>query len=203
MLQQKSTLDKIYNGELLASNNLFDTTLTGRIDHDPSSLSHQNAKSKSNTATSLRRTIKLLPWKFLFVRKGISVQLVSLPYDKGTVYRATLHISLFQKIYSTRLTFSPSILNFDRMMHVRSIVPSDAPMTVACQVGDFDAVRSMLRDGVARGSDVTQEGLPMLEVSQVSDGLGIRGLTASNSMLLGVVLPDLFDYSSNTVLTLH
>lgn len=203
MLHQQSTLDKLHKGELLASSNLIDTTLIGRIDHDSSLLLHQSARSEPNSATSLSRTRNIIPWKFLFEREGVSAQLVSLPNGEGTFYRATLHISLFSKMYSTRLTFSPSFFNFDRMLHVHNIVSNDAPIIMACQVGDFDAVRSILRDGAARGSDVTPQGYPILEVSQVINDHGNERLISINSMPLRVVLQDLFDCFSNTVLILH
>lgn len=203
LLQQQSTLDRIESGGLLASNNIVNATLVSQTVHQPLSLLSRPLASKPELAASKKSVTKFQkkqqPWTYLFDQRGISAQLVLLPYEKGTVYRAALHISLFDKMFSTHLQFSQSVFSFDRMLHVRNIVPSNAPMTIACQLGDFNTVRSLLQDGVASGSDVTPEGLPMLEVSCSRLTPENTELTTVDSVPLGAGLRDLLAYFSSMV----
>lgn len=206
LLEQQSTLDRIENGRLLASNTIVDARLFDQVVHRPAALTIKHATFESGPVDSrnrVSRAQKRLPWTVLYDQKGVSAQLTSLPCDKGTVYRAALHISLFDKMYSIHLQFSRSVFSFDRVLHVQNIVAGDAPFATACRVGDFETVRKLLlRDGFSSTSAVTSDGVPMLEVSRNCYNSEIRGLTSAGSMPLAAALPGLFDCFSNMAPTL-
>ena len=58
--------------------------------------------------------------------------------------------------------------SFDRMLHVRNIVPNDSAMTVACRTGDFDGARKLVSSGAAYDNGTTLAAWPMLDVSMSS-----------------------------------
>lgn len=122
--------------------------------------------AKRQSTQVITKPTKLLPWTVRFDRWCLSVQVVALPRDESTSYRAAAHVSLFARMYSVQLDMSFSRFSFDRMLHVCNIVPVDSEMTVACKTGDFESAQRLLQSGSARGSDMAFGGRPMLDVSE-------------------------------------
>jgi hypothetical protein len=169
LLQQQSTMDKIERGEILGKNVINMAVISQPSPQSTpaviqAQLSEIKPMAKQSTHVITKPT-KLLPRTARFDRWGFSAQLVTLPKDGGTSYRAAVHISLLGKMYSVQLQMSYPGFSFDRMLHVRNIVPTDSEMAVACRTGDFDRARKLLASGSAHGSDITASGWPMLDVS--------------------------------------
>ena len=167
LLQQQSTLNEISN------RNIFNMTVVnqGSPPSLPSVAPAQLSKDRHSTkqpAQAADRPISLLPWTIRFDRQGFSVQIHALPNDKGCSYQAAVHITLLGRMYSIHLQMVYPSFSFNRMLHVRNIVPTDSAMTVACRTGDFNTARKLLTSGAAHGSDVTLAGWPMLDVGVYS-----------------------------------
>lgn len=124
----------------------------------------RKARTKRSTQIISKPT-KLLPWIVRFDQQGFSAQVFAFPKGKGMSYQAAVRISLLGKLYSFKLQISCPSFSFDRMFHVRNIVPTDSAMTVACRAGDFNSAHKLLASGAAHGSDITSAGWPMLDVS--------------------------------------
>lgn len=203
--QQQSTLDRIQSGEISTGNVLNMAVINQSHPHLlPSVVQAQLSDIKLMSKQSSRiisKPTKLLPWTVQFDRWGLSAQLVVLPKDKGKSYQAAVHISLFGKMYTFQLQMSCPNFSFDRMLHVRNIVPDDSAMTVACRTGDFDSARRLLACGAAHGSDITPAGWPMLEVSAKFLGFQTCNADDTGSMLLRVGLAGSSACSSNMELT--
>ncbi|KAK3935549.1 hypothetical protein QBC46DRAFT_422103 [Diplogelasinospora grovesii] len=169
LLQQQSTMDKIERGEILCKDVINMAVINQPSPQStPTVVQAQLSEIKPTTNQSSRvltKPTQLLPRTARFDRWGFSAQLVTLPKDKdkGTSYRAAVHISLLGKMYSVQLQMSSRGFSFDRMLHVRNIVPTDSEMVVACRTGDFDRARGLLARGLAHGSDITASGWPMLD----------------------------------------
>ena len=116
------------------------------------------------TAQAANKPTNVLPWTVQFGRQGFSAEIAALPQDGGSSYRAVVNIALLGKMYSIHLQMAYPSFSFNRMLHVRNIVPADSAMTVACRTGDFNTARKLLTSGAAHGSDVTLAGWPMLDV---------------------------------------
>ena len=195
VLQLQSTLDRIERSEILTKNNVINMAVINQssplsirsvVQAQPSEI---NPMTKQSTRVITKPT-KLLPWTVRFDRWGFSAELVLLPKDKGTSYRAAAHISLLGRMYSAQLQMSCPGFSFDRMLHIRNIVPTDSAMAVACRTGDFDSARELLASGSAHGSDITSGGWPMLDVSVNSlrtemCNANYMGSTLSRAGLLG------------------
>jgi hypothetical protein len=93
-----------------------------------------------------------------------SSALVAASKEKGAGWHAGLQLSLFGKLYSIKLNMSLQGFNLYPTFQARNIVPLNSDMAKACKAGDFAMVRSLLTNGLARGSDVTPRGWPMLDV---------------------------------------
>lgn len=167
LLHQQSTLDRIQSSQI-STNNILKMTVINQSSPQPSPvhLSETRPMSKQSTQVISNPT-KLLPRTVRFDRGGISAQIVVLPRGKGKSYQAAVQISLFGKMYTIQLQISFPDFSFDRMFHVRNIVPTDSAMTVACRTGDFNSARTLLSSGAAHGSDITLAGRPMLDVSVI------------------------------------
>ena len=186
--QQLPTLDRIQCGEIAAKDVLkmavIDQSSQQSLPWDAQAqLSDIKLMSKQSTQVISKPT-KLLPWTVRFDRRGFSAQEVALPNDKGKRYQAAVHISLLGKMYTVQLQMSCPDFSFDRMLHVRNIVPIDSAMTVACRTGDFDSAHKLLSSGAAHGSDITSAGWPMLDVSVKSLRIRMCSINDKNSMLL-------------------
>lgn len=151
LIQQQTTMDKIERGEILG--NVINMAVVNQ------------ASPHSTPAVVQKPMAKLLPRTARLDRQGFSAQLVALPKDEGTTYGAAVHISLFGRMYSVQLQMTCPGFSFDRMLHVRNIVPNDSDMAVACRTGDFDRAYKLLASGLAHGSDITASRWPMLDVS--------------------------------------
>lgn len=167
--QQQSSLDRIQSGEIATGKVLNMAVINQSHQHSsPSVVQAQLSGIKLMSKQSsqiISKPTKLLPWTVQFNRWGLSTQLVVLPKDKSKSYQAAVHISLLGKMYTVQLQISCPDFSFDRILHVRNIVPDDSAMTVACRTGDFDSARRLLACGAAHGSDITPAGWPMLDVS--------------------------------------
>ena len=113
----------------------------------------------------ISKPTKQLPWMIRLDLWGFSAQLVALPKDKGKNYQAAVRASFLGKMYTIQIQLSCPDFSFDRMLHVRNVVPNDSAMSVACRTGDFDSARKLLTSGAAHGSDITVGGWPVLDVS--------------------------------------
>ena len=203
--QQQSTFDKIRSGEI-STNNVFNMAVINSSNpHSlPSVVQAQLSEIKPTSKQSsqiISKPTKLLPWTVRFDRWGLSAHVVVLPKDKGKSYQAAVHISLLGKMYTIQLQMSCPNFSFDRMLHVRNIVPTDSAMTVACRTGDFDSARRLLASGAAHGSDITLAGWPMLDVSANFLCIKICNADGTASMLLRAGLPGSSACSSNMELT--
>ena len=198
--QQQSTFDRIQSGEIATNNILNMAFINQSSPHSlPSVVQAQPSQIKPMPKQStqvISKPTKLLPWTVRFDRWGFSAQVVVLPKDKGKSYQAAVHISLLGKMYMVQLQMSCPDFSFDRMLHVRNIVPTDSAMTVACRTGDFDSARRLLASGAAHGSDITLAGWPMLDVS-VNFCIKICIADDTGSMLLRADLPGSSACSSN------
>ena len=191
--QQQSILDGLQSGEI-STNNLLNMAAINQS--SPQSfpsvvqarLSEIKPMPKQSTQVISKPT-KLLPWTFRFDQRGFSARVVALPKNKGKSYQAAVHVSLFGKMYAVQLQLSCPHFSFDRMLHVRNIVPTDSAMAVACRTGDFDNARKLLSSGAAHGSDITLAGWPMLDVSAKSLRIKICNAYDTGSMLLRAGLP--------------
>lgn len=172
LVQQQSALNRLEKSRATNSNVLgvavinqsspsFNPTFAQTQILGPSAL-----RKQSNQLT--KKSTKLLPWTARFNQWGVSGQLTMLPKDESTSYRATVHVSVLSKTYSLQMKVILPEFTFDRMLHVRNIVPKDCAMVIACKTGDFDQARRLLERGEAQGSDITSGGWPMLDVSQIS-----------------------------------
>ncbi len=199
--QQQSTFDRIQSVEI-STNNILNMAVINQSSSEllPSvvqaQLSEIKPMSKQSTQVISKPT-KLLPWTVRFDRWGILAQVVVLPKDKGKSYQAAVHISLLGKMYTVQLQMSCPDFSFDRMLHVRNIVPTDSAMSVACRTGDFDSARRLLASGAAHGSDITLAGWPMLYVSVEFLCIEICNANDTGSMLSRAGLPDSSACSSN------
>lgn len=169
LLQQQSTLDKLGRGEITAKsvinmavvNQSSPQSLRSESD---SQLAITKPTRKRSTQWMTRRA-KLLPSILDFGRQGFSAQLVASAKDRNHSYQISVDVPLFGKMYSIELQMSYPAFTFDCMLHVRNIVPSDCAMAVACKTGDFDNARKILASGAAHGNDITEAGLPMLDLA--------------------------------------
>ena len=168
-LQQQSTLNRIENSGTLTKNVLNMAVVNESSPQSmPSAVQAQLLETNSMTKQSsqvLTKPTKLLPSVVRFDQWGFSAHIVVLPKKKSTSYRAAVHVSLLGKMYSVQLKMSYPSFTFDRMLHVRNIVPTDSAMAIACRAGNFNGARELLASGSAQGSDVTVGGWPMLDVS--------------------------------------
>lgn len=169
LLQQQCTLDRMGKEEISTKNIINMAMINQCLPQSLPSVLHAqlpNTKPITKLSTQLiTKPTKSLPWIVRFNRQGFSAQVVAVPKDKGNRYQAALHMSLLGKIYSVQLQMSCPDFSFDRMLHVRNIVPNNSAMTVACRTGDFDSARKLLSSGAAHGNDTTIAGWPMLDVS--------------------------------------
>lgn len=169
LLRQQLTMEKIERGEILSQNTINMAVLSQPSSHSAPAVVNAQLTEIQSLAKPMTQVItkptKLVPRTARFDRWGFSAQLVRLPKDTGTSYRAAIHISLLGKMYSVQLQMSFPGFSFDRMLHVRNIVPNDSDMVVACKEGDFDSARKLLTSGLAHGSDITVLGWPLLDVS--------------------------------------
>ena len=168
LIQQQTTMDKIERGEILS--HVINMAVASQASpHSTPAVVHTHISEIKPMAKQLTQIItkqtKLLPRTARLGRQGFSAELVALPKDEGTTYRAAVHISLFGRMYSVQLQITCPGFSFDRMLHVRNIVPNDSDMAVACRTGDFDRACKLLASGLAYGSDITASGWPMLDVS--------------------------------------
>lgn len=169
LLQQQGTLDRMGREGISAKTMINMAMINHRLPQSlPSVLQAQlpNVQPRTKLSTQLiTKPTKSLPWIVRFDRQGFSAQVVAVPKDQGNRYQAAVHISLLGKIYSVQLQMSCPTFSFERMLHIRNIVPNDSAMTVACRTGDFDSAYKLLSSGVAHGNDTTLAGWPMLDVS--------------------------------------
>ena len=191
--QQQCTFDRIQSGEISMKNILNMAAINQSSPQslssvDQAQLSGIKPMSKQSTQVITKPT-KLLPRTVRFDGWGFSAQVVALPKDKGKSYQAAVHLSLLGKMYTVQLQMSCPDLSFDRMLHVRNIVPTDSAMTVACRTGDFDSARKLLASGAAHGSDITLAGWPMLDVGVKSLCIRLCDANDTGSMLLRAGLP--------------
>ena len=169
--QQKSAFDRVQSGQMSTST-ILNMSVINQSSHDslPSVVQAQSSEvepmSKQSTHVISKPT-KLLPWTVRFDRWGLSAQVVVLPKNNGKSYQAGVRISLLGKMYTFQLQIFCPDFSFDRMLHVRNIVPTNSAITVACRTGDFDSARRLLASGAAHGSDITLAGWPMLDVSLI------------------------------------
>ncbi|KAL8644477.1 MAG: hypothetical protein Q9226_007744 [Calogaya cf. arnoldii] len=167
LLQQQNTLDQIGREGISTKNLISMATINQCLPQSTLSiLEAQPPEIKQTTKQSapvITKPTKSLPWILRFDRKGFSAQILAVPKDKGNRYQAAVHMSLLGKIYSVQLQMSYPEFSFDRMLHVRNIVPNDSAMTVACRTGDFNGARKLLSSGAAHGNDTTLAGWPMLD----------------------------------------
>jgi hypothetical protein len=168
LIQQQTITDEIGPGEI--PGNVLNMPVVGQASphSTPATVQAQISENKPMAqplTQIITKPTKLLPRTARLDRQGFSAQLVALPKDEGTTYRAAVHISLFGRMYSVQLQLTCPGFSFDRGLHVRNIVPDDFDMAVACRTGDFDRARKLLASGLAQGSDITASGWPMLEVS--------------------------------------
>jgi hypothetical protein len=148
LIQQQTTMDKIERNMAVVSQ----------------ASPHSTPAVVQAQISEIKPMAKLFPRTGRLDRQGFSAQLVALPKDEGTTYRAAVHISLFGRMYSVQLQMTCPGFSFDRMLHVRNIVPNDSDIAVACRTGDFDRACKLLASGLAHGSDITASGWPMLDV---------------------------------------
>jgi hypothetical protein len=172
LLQQQSTLARMERSGTMISNVIDMTVINQNGAQLISPLAQTQVlelkPSGKQPAHLVSKRTKLVPWTTRFDRWGVSGQLIVLPKENATSYRATVHASLLGKTYSIQVRVAFPDLSFDRMLHVRNIVPNDCAMTLACKAGDFNHARKLLENGLARGSDVTPGGWPMLDVGEIS-----------------------------------
>lgn len=167
LLRQQSALDRIQSSQI-STNNILKMAVINQSSPQPSSAQLSETKPMSKQSTQvLSEPTKLLPWTVRFDRGSISAQIVVSPRDRGKSYQAAVQISLFGKMYTIQLQISFPDFSFDRMLHVRNIVPTDSAMTIACRTGDFNSALKLLSSGAAHGSDITLAGRPMLDVSVI------------------------------------
>ena len=167
LLQQQSKLDGI------STKNIINMAVVNHASSKSlsSAVEAQLIKGSPTTKQSAQLSIKpsnLLPWAIRLDRQGFSAQVAALPKKNGSSYQANLHISLLGKMYSIHLQLAYPSFSFNRMLHIRNIVPTDSAITVACRTGDFNTARKLLISGAAHGSDVTLAGWPMLHVGAYS-----------------------------------
>ena len=179
LCQQQPVMEKLERGELLGANVIKMAAVLNRSEpskhSEPtvvqarlSQLDKTELVAAKQPTQVVTKPAKLLPRSAAFSRWGFTAQLVTLPKDGGTDYRAALHMSLFGKMYSVQLRVSQPGFSFERTLQVRNMVPDDCEMAAACRTGDFDRARSLLNNNLAHGSDVTESGLPLLDVSLLS-----------------------------------
>ena len=167
VLRQQSALDRIQSSQI-STNNILKMAVINQSSPSPSSARLSKTKPIPKQSTQvISKPTKLSPWTVRFDRPGISAQIVGLPRDKGKSYQAAVQLSLFGKTYTIQLQISFPHFSFDRILHVRNIVPTNSAMTVACRTGDFNSARKLLSSGAAHGSDITLAGRPMLDVSVI------------------------------------
>ena len=203
--QQQSTFNKVQSSEISTNNIVNMAVINENSLHSLRSdiqaqLSEIKPMLKQSSQITSKPT-KLLPWTIRFDRWGLSAQVIVLPKDKGKSYQAAVHISLLGKMYTIQLQMSCPDFSFDRMLHVRNIIPTDSAMTVACRTGDFDSARRLLASGAAHGSDITPAGWPMLDVSANILCSKICNADSTDSMQLRVGPPGSFACFSNMELT--
>jgi hypothetical protein len=167
LILQQTTMDKIERGEIL-DNVINMAGVSQASPHSTPAVIQAQISEIKQMAKQLTQIItkstKLLPQTVRLDRQGFSAQLVALPKDKRTTYRSVVHISLFGRMYSVQPQMVCPGFSFDRMLHVRNIVPNDSDMAT-CRTGDFNRARRLLASGLAHGSSITASRWPMLDVS--------------------------------------
>ncbi|KAI1421583.1 ankyrin repeat-containing domain protein [Xylaria sp. FL1777] len=168
--RQQSLMDKLERGDVVAQNNTIHMSVITRPTPQLSTavieaqLRELHLEPKPNNRQKLiTKPTKLLPRGARFERWGFAGHLVALPQEKGTSYQAGVRISLLGKMYSVQLRMATPGFSFVPMMSVRNIVPTDSELALVCRTGNFDRARELLTTGMARGSDVTASGWPMLD----------------------------------------
>ncbi|KAI1323574.1 ankyrin repeat-containing domain protein [Xylariaceae sp. FL0255] len=171
LYRQQSAIEKLGESQGLG-NNTINMAIISRHTPDMSTAIIEaqvsEIDSKDRQATKVvTRPNKLLPRsrRASFERWGFSVYLVALPKDKGkgTDYTTGVHISLMGRMYSVRLRVSSPSFRMSPTWNVRNIVPIESEMAVACRTVNFNSAYRLLTTGMARGSDVTPSGWPMLD----------------------------------------
>ncbi len=142
LLQQQSIIEKIERGEILGKN-IINMAVANQASPQstPPAVQAEFSELKSTAKLStqvITNPTKLLPRAARFDRWGFSAQLVRLPKETGSSYRAAVHISLFGRRYGVRMQMSNTGFSLDRMLHVHNIIPTDSAMTIACKTGAFD-----------------------------------------------------------------
>lgn len=166
LLQQQSTLNGIGKSEL-STRNIVNMAVINHNEPQPFSPvpEAQCFGIKSSTRQVTTKPKRLSPWIFRFGAYGLSARIAALQKGEGTSYQAGIHLVLLGRMFSVQLQMSCLGLSFDHMLHTRNVVPTDSPLAAACRNGDFNSARKLLESGTAQGSDITDAGWPMLDVS--------------------------------------
>ena len=170
MLQQQQNLLNKIERDGSTTSNMPSISIVNQSNPQPWPLLVEARSSEvrpppKQSSQMISKPTKSLPWTVQFEGLGVSGQVVALPNDKGKRYQAAVHVSFFGKMYTIQIRLPWTDFTFDRILHVRNIVPIDCEMTNACRRGDFDTARKLLSGGAAHGSDVSVGGWPMLDVS--------------------------------------
>lgn len=203
LLQQQTALEKFGSPPDISTQSIINMTISNHSS-PPSLLPIVQAQlsdikpSRKQSTQVLSKPTKLLPWTVQVDLPGFVAQVAALPKGKGKTYQAAIHLSLLGKMFLLELNISCPSFSFDRMLHVRNIVPADSPMTLACKTGDFDCARRLLASGAAQGSDITLAGWPMLDVGAFSLCMKCPMLMTWSSTLSRAGLPGSSACSSNT-----